>query len=1085
MKYKLMALDISVVLVSYLIMMMPVVSAYFTSAPLNGISVNSEPEEPQTDVFSIISKVLMMGLDRLIPSAWAAECGDYYCDAGAGETIENCCYDCECGRADYYCHIETGAGPGTGICRDLTRVNMSYRAISNTSFVDCSKPHKTNVTASIDNQPGGVTLDVKTWFLNHSSLTDQISEECVEGAYPNYYICPVIIPALPNCGEGEFVLENNKLVFNISYNNGRFRDIMGMFVHFPAITIQSWECGNDICEEDLGEGYDNCCIDCGCPEDTYCDTESRTVPGPSTCETVLSSTHVSILNATPVAFPTHTPGDKVKFDLEIHNKPQSLELPSQACELSCRWDSDFDSGECETSCAVSCASQLVEPNATIYNTTCELTFTIADYNRTYDYRLRPSLNFSVKYNNGTEQITDVLTKEDPFSLVVSKSFCGDLFCDTQYENQGTCCYDCGCGEGEHCDITDEEKVFMEFNKGVCKRLDNITMTGYLLEPNLTVETKVLTQMMGPFEQKTVVTKSEKAWISFDIRGKPKSLKNFIPTCSFTEGYATEYPCLVDIPCHIGTTMFTDQLNITCAVNSPEVAYKEVGTNLIGRLDFTLTFNDGANETEKMISKLFSITMNVTPGCGNGQCEEDLEETYDSCCLDCEPPEGFVCVGDAGENYIFNPGEIRLDIKDQVFTCLVSDINEDCEWTETVEFPAEIRYALGEIPEDLQIVESLFKFKGETENLYCELESGFEEQNVNYTCRFDPLPVENPYTLCPSLTANNPCDQSQGVMEFQWRLSFMAEGGQKIQTINDTADVIYTLTETQAIQNCRDAVADAQGDVDDAEDEAETWKTLSTIFMLLAVGFGICGIWVDWCKVVAVIAGVLGCLLWAFEDELADDFEDLDDAVDSVNSLCGDVDSTLDLGAAIDSLEDDLDDVEDDWDTAVTAGQIGCAIALITIAGSTGGGGSAAPASTTVKLVACFLGSTSVLMADGTYKDIEDVVVGDKVMSYDESTDSLVEKSVAEIFHHGKEEFEIHGYVIINGKVRVTPNHPVYINGKMDWAYNIKTGDVLLDENMNGVEVTSIEYVLDPVDVVYHIALEDGYGYFADGVFVSS
>ena len=58
---------------------------------------------------------------------------------------------------------------------------------------------------------------------------------------------------------------------------------------------------------------------------------------------------------------------------------------------------------------------------------------------------------------------------------------------------------------------------------------------------------------------------------------------------------------------------------------------------------------------------------------------------------------------------------------------------------------------------------------------------------------------------------------------------------------------------------------------------------------------------------------------------------------------------------------------------------------------------------------CFLAGTKVLMADNSYKNIEDVAVGDKVLSYDKSTGSLKPGKVAETQVHEN----VTGYLIIN------------------------------------------------------------------------
>jgi len=71
---------------------------------------------------------------------------------------------------------------------------------------------------------------------------------------------------------------------------------------------------------------------------------------------------------------------------------------------------------------------------------------------------------------------------------------------------------------------------------------------------------------------------------------------------------------------------------------------------------------------------------------------------------------------------------------------------------------------------------------------------------------------------------------------------------------------------------------------------------------------------------------------------------------------------------------------------------------------------------------CFLAGTPIALSDGTEKPIEDVKVGDIVLSYDEERKSNVASIVKKTFYHPEEQSN--GYLVINNKLKVTPNHPV-------------------------------------------------------------
>lgn len=76
---------------------------------------------------------------------------------------------------------------------------------------------------------------------------------------------------------------------------------------------------------------------------------------------------------------------------------------------------------------------------------------------------------------------------------------------------------------------------------------------------------------------------------------------------------------------------------------------------------------------------------------------------------------------------------------------------------------------------------------------------------------------------------------------------------------------------------------------------------------------------------------------------------------------------------------------------------------------------------------CFVAGTEIQMADGSAKAIEDVLVGDQVMSRDEDTGKLISRTVTKLHHHPARIEKIHEFVMEDGSV-VSPNavHPMYV-----------------------------------------------------------
>ena len=105
---------------------------------------------------------------------------------------------------------------------------------------------------------------------------------------------------------------------------------------------------------------------------------------------------------------------------------------------------------------------------------------------------------------------------------------------------------------------------------------------------------------------------------------------------------------------------------------------------------------------------------------------------------------------------------------------------------------------------------------------------------------------------------------------------------------------------------------------------------------------------------------------------------------------------------------------------------------------------------------CFLAGTQIEMSDGSLKNIEDISLGDSVKSYDESTGMWKTGTVSEVFHHSPDEMTDY-YLLINNDLRVTPNHPIYVDGEWISAGELEIGDVY-----DGNTITSIKQVHNQV-----------------------
>lgn len=124
---------------------------------------------------------------------------------------------------------------------------------------------------------------------------------------------------------------------------------------------------------------------------------------------------------------------------------------------------------------------------------------------------------------------------------------------------------------------------------------------------------------------------------------------------------------------------------------------------------------------------------------------------------------------------------------------------------------------------------------------------------------------------------------------------------------------------------------------------------------------------------------------------------------------------------------------------------------------------------------CFLAGTKVLMADGSYLNIEQIKIGDMVKSYDETNNKVSLGKVTEVIKRSPAEGSSY-YLLINGKIRVTPGQSVFVNGKWAKANNIHNGDVLTFGTRYRGKISSIRRIFRR-EPTYDLKVEPYYNFF--------
>jgi hypothetical protein len=153
---------------------------------------------------------------------------------------------------------------------------------------------------------------------------------------------------------------------------------------------------------------------------------------------------------------------------------------------------------------------------------------------------------------------------------------------------------------------------------------------------------------------------------------------------------------------------------------------------------------------------------------------------------------------------------------------------------------------------------------------------------------------------------------------------------------------------------------------------------------------------------------------------------------------------------------------------------------------------------------CFLFGTKITMADGSLKNIEDLKLGDELLTFKipgleqsdnvddwypkskwstDSTDNFT-KTTTKVSHMRTGPFWRH--YIINGQYRVTYEHMIFAKRGDTYQFirvdGLQVGDYFLDANKNEIEIINIEQVYVMSSTV-ELDVEENDMYFADGILV--
>ena len=132
---------------------------------------------------------------------------------------------------------------------------------------------------------------------------------------------------------------------------------------------------------------------------------------------------------------------------------------------------------------------------------------------------------------------------------------------------------------------------------------------------------------------------------------------------------------------------------------------------------------------------------------------------------------------------------------------------------------------------------------------------------------------------------------------------------------------------------------------------------------------------------------------------------------------------------------------------------------------------------------CFVAGTKITLPDGEYKNIEDVVVGEKVLTYNESTGETELGIVGDLKIHNVEDVID---LVFNDttSITTTPEHPFFVKEK-GWveAKNLQEGDVCVKDDKTDITIISVKEDVSSHTVYNLLSVSENHNFFANKILV--
>jgi len=325
----------------------------------------------------------------------------------------------------------------------------------------------------------------------------------------------------------------------------------------------SFDCGDGVCEIDLGETKESCCIDCGCLADEYCDVAGT---GTSTCK----DADAIAIQVQPLTTPTVTdcslPFD-IDLKLTINNPPSSL---TDTLTAYMTLNDEIHTSTCTKGLGA--------------EYTCPVTMTPAMLCGSGSSLIGPNTaNVTISYNDGPNVISQDLSASFP-----------DL----------TVTYDCACQSGFYCDAG-ERRCKPEGSVG----LQILNVTSYMINYNPAGDNIIVTAKITNPPSDLTTPGTANYVLGSLYKGGSLIVNGTSGNAQCTGGSSTNH-------------IYTCSIPISITNYDHENAYYYRGNSMT----ITATYSNGGTQAVKGLSAAISDVTIPSYRCGDGtQNAEETEE----------------------------------------------------------------------------------------------------------------------------------------------------------------------------------------------------------------------------------------------------------------------------------------------------------------------------------------------------------------------------------------------------------------------------------------------------------------------------